>query len=257
VKLAGVQPNPEVNVPGKHVAVRQMFAEIAPSYDRLNHLLSAHIDKYWRWFTVRKIRDLLLQPDALALDLCCGTGDLAFALAKFAKVVACDFCHPMLVIGRQKGSRYPDRQAQFTEGDALMLPFADGVFDVVTISFGLRNLENLEGGLREMLRVLKPGGRAAVLEFSQPVVPVFASIASFYMNRMVPRIGARLSGYGAAYHYLPASVRAFPKQRELMSIMQEAGFQRVRYHNLMGGAVALHLGESCRNRDERANIHVS
>src|SRR4030095_13025465 len=112
------------------------------------------------------------------------------------------------------------RQAQFTEGDALMLPFADEVFNVVTMSFGLRNLENLEGGLKEMLRVLKPGGRAAVLEFSQPVVPVFSSIASFYMNRVVPGIGARLSGYGAAYHYLPASVRAFPKQRELSRMMQ-------------------------------------
>ncbi len=243
MKLTGVQPNPEVNIPGKHIAVREMFAEIAPSYDRLNHLLSANIDKYWRWFTVRKLRDLLLRPDALALDLCCGTGDLAFALAKFAKVVACDFCHPMLVIGRQKASRYPDRRAQFTEGDALKLPFADEVFNVVTISFGLRNLENLEDGLKEMLRVLKPEGRAAVLEFSQPVVPVFSSIASFYMNRVVPGIGARLSGHGAAYHYLPASVRAFPKQRELSRMMQEAGFHRVRYHNLMGGTVALHLGE--------------
>src|SRR5262249_3769945 len=171
------------------------------------------------------------------------TGDLAFALAKFARVVGCDFCHPMLVIGKEKATRYPDRRARFTEGDALMLPFADEAFDVVTISFGLRNLENLEGGLREMLRVLKPRGRAAVLEFSQPVVPLFSSIAKFYMNRIVPRIGARLSGYGAAYHYLPASVRAFPGQRELSSMMRDAGFQRVRYHNLMGGAVALHLGE--------------
>jgi demethylmenaquinone methyltransferase/2-methoxy-6-polyprenyl-1,4-benzoquinol methylase len=243
VKLAGVQPSPEVNVVGKHVAVRDMFAEIAPDYDRLNHLLSGNIDRYWRWFTVRKIRDLLSRPDALALDLCCGTGDLAFELAKFARVIACDFCHPMLVIGREKGSRYPDRRAHFAEGDALMLPFVDQVFDVVTISFGLRNLENLEGGLREMLRVLKPGGRAAVLEFSQPVVPVFSALANFYMNRIVPIIGARVSGYGAAYHYLPLSIRAFPKQRELSSMMQETGFHRVRYHNLMGGAVALHLGE--------------
>ncbi len=243
MKLAGVHPSPEVNVPGKHAAVRQMFAEIAPNYDRLNHLLSGNIDRYWRWFTVRKTRDLLSQPNALALDLCCGTGDLAFALAKFAKVIACDFCHPMLVIAREKASRFPGREARFTEGDALMLPFADKAFDVVTISFGLRNLENIDGGLKEMLRVLKPGGRAAVLEFSQPVVPVFSSIAKFYMNRIVPRIGARVSGYGAAYHYLPASVRAFPGQRELSAMMQAAGFQRVRYHNLMGGAVALHLGE--------------
>src|SRR5215470_3217067 len=145
-------PSPELNAPGKARAVRAMFAEIAPSYDRLNHLLSVNVDRLWRRFTVKKLKDALSRPDAIALDLCCGTADLTLELEKHARVIGCDFCHPMLVIGNDKIKTKQVRRALLAEGDALRLPFADHSFDVVTIAFGLRNLEHVEGGLAEIMR---------------------------------------------------------------------------------------------------------
>src|SRR5262249_27819213 len=131
----------------------------------------------------------------------------------------------------------------FVEGDALRVPFADDSFEVVTIAFGLRNLESVENGLIEILRLLKPGGRAAVLEFSHPRVPLFKSVFNFYFNRILPRIGNAISGSGFAYRYLPDSVGAFPDQAALARMMESAGFLRVRYRDLFGGVAALHLGE--------------
>lgn len=238
-----MQPSTEMNAPGKDRAIRAMFAEIAPSYDRLNHLLSVNIDKVWRRFTVRKVEDLLAHPGALALDLCCGTAELTVELEKKAQVIGCDFCHPMLVIGKDKLARQHTPRASLAEGDALRLPFADRQFDVVTIAFGLRNLARVEGGLAEIFRVLKPGGRAAVLEFSQPVFPPFRKLFDLYFHRVLPRLGAILSGSSFAYRYLPESVRGFPSQTRLVEMMCQAGFNNVRYHNLSGGIAALHLGE--------------
>jgi demethylmenaquinone methyltransferase/2-methoxy-6-polyprenyl-1,4-benzoquinol methylase len=237
-----VQPNPALNAAGKRHAVRAMFAEIAPTYDRLNHLLSLNIDKRWRHFTVRQLADVLARPDAVALDLCCGTADLTLELSRQARVVGCDFCHPMLVIGVDKIGQQAV-PATLVEGDALHLPFADDSFDAVTVAFGLRNLENIEGGLREIRRVLKPGGRAAVLEFSRPVVPLMREAFEFYFHRVLPRIGALVSGSRGAYTYLPASVRAFPDQKRLAAMMRDAGFAHVNYHNLSAGIAALHLGD--------------
>jgi len=236
-------PSPELNAPGKTGAVRAMFAEIAPSYDRLNHLLSINVDRLWRRFTVNKLKEALSRPDAIALDLCCGTADLTLELEKHARVVGCDFCHPMLVIGNKKIRTKQVRRALLTEGDALRLPFADRSFDVVTVAFGLRNLEHVEGGLAEILRVLKPGGCAAALEFSRPVIPVFRQAFEFYFHNVLPHIGSFVSGSGGAYRYLPASVRAFPDQKRLVEMMREIGYAKVRYHNLTGGVAALHLGE--------------
>ncbi len=236
-------PNPELNAHGKNIAVRAMFAEIAPSYDRLNHLLSINIDKLWRRFTVNKLKDLLSRPEAVALDLCCGTADLTIELGKHARVVGCDFCHPMLVIGNEKIAAKQPRRAVLTEGDALWLPFGDASFDIVTIAFGLRNLEHVEGGLAEIFRVLKPGGRAAVLEFSRPIVPIFREAFEFYFYNILPRIGSLISGSDCAYHYLPASVRAFPDQQQLSEMMRKIGYVNVSYYNLTGGIAALHLGE--------------
>ena len=156
-------PDPGLNAPGKRNAVRAMFAEIAPSYDRLNHLLSINIDKRWRRFTVENLRDLLDKPGAIALDICCGTADLTLELEQHARVIGCDFCHPMLVIGNDKIAGRKAGRAALAEGDALRLPFEDSSFDVITVAFGLRNLEDVEGGLREMHRLLKPGGRVAIL----------------------------------------------------------------------------------------------
>jgi len=241
-------PNPEFNV-SKREAVRAMFAEIAPSYDRLNHLLSINVDKVWRRFTVKKLRDVLDRPDAIALDLCCGTGDLTLELERYARVVGCDFCHPMLVIGNQKIAAQGANNARLAEGDALQLPFADSSFDAVTVAFGLRNLENVEGGLAEMLRVLKPGGRLAVLECSRPVIPVFRQLYEFYFHNVLPRIGGLLSGSKGAYTYLPKSVRNFPHQKRLAEMMRAVGYTNVRYHNLSAGIAALHLGE--RSRDSK------
>jgi demethylmenaquinone methyltransferase / 2-methoxy-6-polyprenyl-1,4-benzoquinol methylase len=237
------RPNPEFNAPGKYRAVRSMFAEIAPRYDRLNHLLSINIDKHWRRFTVKKLVDLLERPESLALDLCCGTAELTLQLERHTRVVGCDFCHPMLVIGSEKIAHRRAQRAVLAEGDALGLPFADSYFDVVTIAFGLRNLENVDSGLAEILRVLKPGGRAAVLEFSRPVVPVFRQLFEYYFHHILPRIGGMISGSKSAYQYLPESVSNFPDQKRLSEMMRATGYINVRYHNLSGGIAALHLGE--------------
>jgi demethylmenaquinone methyltransferase/2-methoxy-6-polyprenyl-1,4-benzoquinol methylase len=236
-------PNPQLNAAGKNKAVQAMFAQIAPSYDRLNHLLSVNIDKRWRRYTVGKLMDLLAQPGAIALDLCCGTADLTLELERHVRVIGCDFCHPMLVIGNEKLAQRKTVRATLTEGDALQLPFADASFDVVTVAFGLRNLENIEHGRGEIRRVLKPGGRAAILEFSRPIFPIFRQVFEFYFNRILPRIGALISRSPGAYTYLPQSVRAFPDQQRLAAMMLALGFDKVRYHNLSGGIAALHLGE--------------
>lgn len=242
-------PNPELNASGKDRAVRAMFAEIAPTYDRLNHLLSINIDRLWRRFTVKKLKDILARPGAIALDLCCGTAELTMELEQYARVIGCDFCHQMLVIGNKKLASKQLRRAALAEGDALHVPFDDTSFDVVTIAFGLRNLETVEGGLAEIYRVLKPGGRAAILEFSHPVIPVYRQAFEFYFNKILPRIGALVSGSNCAYTYLPRSVSNFPDQKRLSEMMRAAEFSNVRYHNLSGGAAALHLGE--RTQDEK------
>lgn len=236
-------PDAGFNAEGKRNAVRAMFAEIAPSYDRLNHLLSVNIDKVWRRYTVRQIEDVIARPGAVALDLCCGTADLTLELEKHVRVIGCDFCHPMLVIGNDKIAGREARRARLAEGDALQLPFADRSFDAVTNAFGLRNLESVPRGLQEIYRVLKPGGRVAILEFSQPVIPGLRQAFEFYFHNILPRIGAMISGSRGAYTYLPKSVRNFPNQKALAELMRQAGFENVRYHNLSSGIAAVHLGE--------------
>jgi demethylmenaquinone methyltransferase/2-methoxy-6-polyprenyl-1,4-benzoquinol methylase len=227
---------------GKARQVRQMFASIAPRYDLLNHVLSLNTDRRWRRITVNKLKPALGQPGAVALDLCCGTADLSLEMGREARVVGLDFCHPMLVIGLDKVAA---RRAPVTlaEGDALALPFAGNLFNAVTIAFGLRNLESVERGLAEMLRVLKPGGTAAILEFSRPVVPVFRRLFRFYFKHVLPRIGTLVSGVNGPYQYLPASVDSFPDQKQLAEMMQTVGFAEVAYYNLTGGIAALHVGQ--------------
>lgn len=237
----GIQPT-GVSANNKAASVRSMFAEIAPRYDFLNHALSLNIDKRWRRFVVKKVADRLRHPDAIALDLCCGTADLSLKLGALAPTIGLDYCHPMLELGAKK-IRQERSAAELVEGDALNVPFADGMFDVVTIAFGLRNLEDPEGGLREIYRLLKPGGRAAVLEFSRPKVPIFRNLYHFYFTRLLPRIGKAISGSSYAYQYLPDSVLAFPDQRELVSLMQAVGFSDLRYYNLFCGVVSLHVGD--------------
>lgn len=219
-----------------------MFGRIAGRYDLLNHLLSGNVDKRWRRLVARTLRPWLVEG-ARVLDVACGTGDLALALASEGEgaVVGLDFCRPMLEIARRKAVG-ESRGLPFVEGDALRLPFADESFDVVTIAFGLRNLAGVEEGLRELLRVLRPGGRAAVLEFSSPVVPGFSALFRFYFARVLPRVGGLVSGSRGAYEYLPDSVSRFPDQKRLAELMREAGFEEVEYRNLTGGIAALHTG---------------
>ena len=227
-------------------AVQQMFAEIAPRYDFLNHFLSISIDRRWRKVAVAKAGAYLKgKANPVCLDLCSGTGDLAIELNRFLNVpvVASDFCHPMLTRGLEKIRQIRrDGFIPVIEADSLVLPFADQSFDAASIAFGLRNLEDAKEGLAEMKRVLKPGGAAIVLEFSRPSVPVFRQVFEFYFHHVLPHVGALISGQNSAYRYLPISVRRFPAQKELAIMMESVGFNNVGYRNLSGGIAALHWG---------------
>ena len=218
--------------------VREMFGQVAPRYDLLNHLLSFNTDKRWRGRTVRRFRGILQRPDARVLDLCCGTGDLAIALKHEAKarVMGSDFCHPMLTLAAGKAA------IPFFEADALNLPVPDSSLDLIAIAFGFRNLANYERGLVELHRALRPGGTLAILEFSQPPNALFARLYDIYSNRVLPRIGAAISGAREAYTYLPESVRKFPDAPGLASMMKRAGYRDVRFERMTFGVVALHSG---------------
>ncbi|MGI8469442.1 MAG: bifunctional demethylmenaquinone methyltransferase/2-methoxy-6-polyprenyl-1,4-benzoquinol methylase UbiE [Pyrinomonadaceae bacterium] len=228
----------------KHArAVREMFSGIAKKYDFLNHFLSINIDKRWRRLVRKKLSAELNNPAALILDVACGTGDLSIELQQHAKakIFGTDFCRPMLEIACKKNARN-NLLIPFIEADALNLSFADESFDAVTIAFGLRNVANWLDGLNELRRVLKTGGKLAILEFSTPPVPGFKQLFNFYFTKILPRIGGVVSGSRAAYEYLPDSVARFPDQKKLARMMREIGFKTVEYQNLTGGIAAIHLG---------------
>jgi demethylmenaquinone methyltransferase / 2-methoxy-6-polyprenyl-1,4-benzoquinol methylase len=223
--------------------VRGMFARVARRYDFLNHLLSMNLDRYWRARAVMRVRTVLERPGARVMDACCGTGDLLLALQAVARatVLGCDFCHPMLEAARRKVER-KGLPSAVVEADALALPLPSGSLDLFTSAFGFRNLANYEKGLREMRRVLKPGGVAVILEFSQPRTAVFAGLYRFYSRWVLPLVGGAVSGDAGAYKYLPELVRRFPDAEQLAAMMREAGFIGVRFDRLTGGIVALHTG---------------
>ncbi|GAB4239513.1 MAG: bifunctional demethylmenaquinone methyltransferase/2-methoxy-6-polyprenyl-1,4-benzoquinol methylase UbiE [Acidobacteriota bacterium] len=216
--------------------IRRMFAAVAHRYDFLNHLLSLSLDRLWR----RRLRRQLLRrlPEgSRILDLCTGTGDVAFTLAVAGSVVGADFCHPMLVRAREKARR---RRApvHFVEADSLATPFPAESFDAVTIAFGLRNLEDYRRGLREMWRILRRGGRLAILEFAIPTTPLFRRLYLFYFTRVLPWIGGLVSGNRGAYSYLPASVQTFPSPETLCAELREVGFDEVvRFPQTLGVTV--------------------
>jgi len=228
----------------RSAAVREMFAAVAPRYDLLNHLLSLGMDVAWRRATVHALRGVLENPDSWVADLCCGTGDLSFGLARRSRgrVLGADFCPPML---RLAGDKAFDRKMRvhLLAADTLSLPFANDTLDAVALAFGFRNLANYGRGLEEMRRVLKVGGTLAILEFSRVRWPVFGSLFRFYFRRVLPVIGTWISGVAGAYQYLPDSVARFPDQEALAEIMRAAGFRNVHYRNFTGGVAALHLGE--------------
>ncbi len=224
-------------------AVREMFSGIATRYDFLNHFLSVNIDKRWRRLVSRSLGDVLADEKALVLDVACGTGDLAVELQRAgkAKVIGTDFCRPMLSVAAEKNEK-TGLSIPYLEADGMNLSFPDSTFDAITIAFGLRNFSNWEAGLREFHRLLKPGGRLAILEFSAPVVPGFRQAFQLYFTKVLPRIGGAVSGSRGAYEYLPNSVSKFPDQKQLAKMLGEVGFDNVSYKNLTGGIAALHLG---------------
>ncbi len=241
----GTKPEGAANEQEASRKVREMFTRIAPRYDLLNHLLSAQMDRRWRTRTATEFRAILQRPDARVLDLCCGTGDLAFSLAKGARarIVGADFSHTMLVRAREK--REFQRGAEripFFEADALRLPFAGDSFDLVTSAFGFRNLANYESGLREILRVLRPGGCLGILEFTEPEPGLMGALYKFYSGKVLPVIGGVISGDGAAYQYLPKSVARFFRPEDLAALMRTVGFTNVRWIAMTFGSVALHIG---------------
>jgi demethylmenaquinone methyltransferase/2-methoxy-6-polyprenyl-1,4-benzoquinol methylase len=217
--------------------VQGMFGRIAGRYDLLNHLLSFNLDKRWRARTVERVSNML-KPGARVLDLCCGTGDILLALkGRGAWILGSDFCHPMLVVAQKKSPG-----SDLVEADALDLPLKHDSVDLIICAFGFRNLANYDEGLDEFLRVLKPGGAAAILEFSQPTNRLLGALYGFFSTRMLPWIGGMVSGSREAYSYLPESIRKFPGAQDLASQMRRAGFTRVEFERMTGGAVALHVG---------------
>jgi demethylmenaquinone methyltransferase / 2-methoxy-6-polyprenyl-1,4-benzoquinol methylase len=213
-------------------AVRTMFDRIAPVYDAMNHAMTAGLDRRWRAKTARAV----VSPGDRVLDSCCGTGDLAIAcLRAGGRVTGLDFSERMLDRARRKSD-----EVEWVEGDALALPFAESSFDAATVGFGVRNLEDLGKGLGELRRVLRPGGRLAILEITTPR-GLLRPFYKLWFEGLVPLAGKLLPG-GSAYTYLPASVRRFPEAKELAELMDSAGFEQVRYRFFAGGIVALHTG---------------
>jgi demethylmenaquinone methyltransferase / 2-methoxy-6-polyprenyl-1,4-benzoquinol methylase len=231
-------PSPEE----KAAHVRRMFASIAPRYDLLNHVLSLNIDRLWRRRAVNRLGwDRF--PEGTFLDNCAGTLDLAVELAGRTgfrgRVVGSDFTHAMLARGTHKVVEMPVEPAC---ADALRLPFADRVFDGATVGFGVRNLADLDAGLREAARVLKPGARFVILEFTTPGWQPFRGLYLFYFLKVLPAVGRLVSKHGSAYTYLPESVLQFPEPAELARRLEAAGFAEVGWETLSGGIAALHWG---------------
>ena len=225
--------------------VQEMFADIAPKYDLLNHLLSFNIDKGWRRALLKSLSPVLSEPESRILDLCCGTGDVLIdlQLTAKAKILGADFCHPMLLTAQTK-TRQRSFPTPLIEGDALQLPLSANSLDAISIAFGFRNLVNYSSALDEFFRVLKPGGILAILEFSHPPGFLMRSAYGFYSSWVLPAVGALISGSREAYTYLPESVAKFPKADTLQEMLTIAGFQHSRFQLLTGGIAALHTGRS-------------
>ena len=229
--------------------IKNLFSVIARHYDLLNALLSLRRDSAWRRETV-KASDI--DPKSKVLDVCTGTGELALAYAdKIGPegfVIASDFCFEMLVIGNRKRQQpvgaVSNRTTNFLAADTLILPFLDNTFDVVSVGFGIRNVSDLEMGIREMVRVAAPGGRVVILEFTQPVNPLFRSLYYFYFTKILPFVGNCISrNKDDAYGYLPRSVMKFPNCDALKRVMEACGLTDVQFYRKTFGIVSIHVGK--------------
>jgi demethylmenaquinone methyltransferase/2-methoxy-6-polyprenyl-1,4-benzoquinol methylase len=219
-----------------------MFDRIASRYDLLNSMMTAGLHHRWRQRAAERAE---LKPGDAALDVCCGTGDLTLELAGRVSpggyVIGCDFSEPMLDLARRKAAERQSTAARFEWADALQLPYDAGRFDAVTVGFGIRNFADRDRGLREMARVLRPGGRLVILEITQPTRPPISTFYSLWFDRIVPRLGS-LAADSEAYSYLPESVRGFPGPRVLAEKMDAAGLKQIRWTILAGGIIAIHSG---------------
>lgn len=238
--LASDRKLPVSGGPEKRAYVREMFTAIAPTYDRLNRIISLRLDQRWRRYAVRRL-EWERAPEGMYLDLCAGTLDFGAMLARSpgfrGRIVGADFVQRMLRLGRGKSSRLSPVTA-----DALSLPFPDRVFDGAMVGWGVRNLMDLDAGLSEAARVLKPGARLVILEMTLPPNPRLRRIFQFYFRRVLPWIGRVISKHTTAYTWLPESTQAFPSPRELARRMEQHGFMEVGYELFLGGVTALHVG---------------
>jgi demethylmenaquinone methyltransferase / 2-methoxy-6-polyprenyl-1,4-benzoquinol methylase len=245
--LSGTTPSGATDERSAARAVQQMFDEIAPRYDLLNHVLSMNVDRLWWRRTARSFAHILGRGQARVLDLCAGTGDMSVALRSLAakqganndvSIYALDFSHPMLMHGLKK---YSAQKIQPLEADALSLPLPVGSLDLVVSAFGFRNLANYDAGLREIFRVLKPGGEMGILDFSEPG-GLLGKLYGFYFRNVLPRIGTMISGVRGPYEYLPASVHRFPAPQQMLDRMKAVGFQDVSWTPYTFGIAGLYRG---------------
>jgi demethylmenaquinone methyltransferase/2-methoxy-6-polyprenyl-1,4-benzoquinol methylase len=240
-RIVGAAPAGARDEASASAAVRDMFTSIAPRYDLLNHVLSMNIDRVWWNRTARMFADILQRPNPQVLDLCCGTGDMTFALhrrMKGGQLFGADFSHAMLVRAEEKSG---DRKIRWIEADALNLPFASDQFQLVTSAFGFRNLANYDAGLAEIFRVLAPGGEIGILDFGEPK-GLIGKIYRLYFKRVLPAIGTMISGVSGPYAYLPASVLRFPSPEEMLQRMRDAGYFDVSWTPYTFGIAGLYRG---------------
>jgi demethylmenaquinone methyltransferase/2-methoxy-6-polyprenyl-1,4-benzoquinol methylase len=264
--VVGAAPEGASDVRSSALAVRKMFTAIAPRYDLLNHVLSCNVDRLWWRRTARRFESVLRQPSSRVLDLCCGTGDMTFALRRQAgksspqdsglqvadlesadlQIVGADFSHAMLERAREKSlAKFSDDDAaipRWIEADALCLPFPDRHFRLVTSAFGFRNLADYDAGLREILRVLKPGGECGILDFSEPS-GLMGKLYRIYFRQLLPRVGTMISGVSGPYAYLPNSVERFPQPPEMLERMRRAGFREATWTAYTFGIAGLYWGK--------------
>jgi demethylmenaquinone methyltransferase / 2-methoxy-6-polyprenyl-1,4-benzoquinol methylase len=250
--VVGAAPDGASDAASAARAVREMFTSIAPRYDLLNHLLSFNVDRLWWRRTARIFAHVFEQTDSRILDLCCGTGDMTFALLKQAgkrhpQIVGADFSHAMLQHARRKShdkaaDNNKPEMPRWIEADALCLPFPGEHFNLVTSAFGFRNLADYDAGLREIARVLKAGGECGILDFSEPQ-GLMGNLYRIYFKRVLPRVGTIISGVRGPYAYLPNSVERFPRPEEMLDRMRRAGFREVSWTPYTFGITGLYRGK--------------
>jgi demethylmenaquinone methyltransferase/2-methoxy-6-polyprenyl-1,4-benzoquinol methylase len=249
--VIGAAPEGTTDANSAARAVREMFTSIAPRYDLLNHVLSFNVDRLWWRRTARNFAEILAQQDARILDLCCGTGDMTFALRKQSRgsqqILGADFSHAMLQRANAKSrdkisSDLQSTMPRWIEADALNLPFPGQHFNLVTSAFGFRNLADYDAGLREIVRVLKPGGECGILDFSEPK-GMMGRLYRIYFKQILPRVGTMISGVHGPYAYLPNSVERFPEPQEMLLRMRQAGFREASWTPYTFGIAGLYRGK--------------